>query len=485
LAEKFIFAGPFCGFLNSVSLPQIPSYNKKLKPKQLPPMNNEELWQSILAQIKLSVSPAIFATWFKSTSIISIKNGEALVAVQNCLSKETLEQKYRKQIIGFLREVDISVREVFFTVVKDVPIKTPKLKPAANAGSGQLGFDEFKFNKETNLNPKYSFDCFIVGPHNELAHAAARATAEKPGTTYNPLFIYGGVGLGKTHLLQAIGNEVAANFEGKKIRYVPTEKLTTEIINAIRGGTIEALRTKYLDTAVFIIDDIQFISGKDKTQDEFFYIFNTLYNKNLQIVLSSDRPPKAITELSDRLRSRFEGGMIADISMPDFETRVAILKEKCQQLGLSFSDEILSVIASAIQNNVRELEGALTKLAAHAKFKNLTPTIESCREILLSINPKKVVNFKKILQETACFYDLKEKDVLSDSRKKEIVKPRQVAMYLLRNELNASFPFIGRKMGNKDHTTVMHAYKKISSKIKDDETFMEEINLLKQKIYNS
>jgi chromosomal replication initiator protein DnaA len=329
------------------------------------------------------------------------------------------------------------------------------------------------------------FDCFIVGPHNELAHAAARATAENREPPTTRFLFTAGWGWGKTHLLQAIGNEVAANFEGKKIRYVPTEKLTTEIINAIRGGTIEALRTKYLDTAVFIIDDIQFISGKDKTQDEFFYIFNTLYNKNLQIVLSSDRPPKAITELSDRLRSRFEGGMIADISMPDFETRVAILKEKCQQLGLSFSDEILSVIASAIQNNVRELEGALTKLAAHAKFKNLTPTIESCREILLSINPKKVVNFKKILQETACFYDLKEKDVLSDSRKKEIVKPRQVAMYLLRNELNASFPFIGRKMGNKDHTTVMHAYKKISSKIKDDETFMEEISLLKQKIYNS
>jgi chromosomal replication initiator protein len=291
--------------------------------------------------------------------------------------------------------------------------------------------------------------------------------------------------LGKTHLLQAIGNEVANKFPDKKVKYVPTEKLTTEIINAIRGGTIEDLRAKYLNTAVFIIDDIQFISGKEKTQDEFFYIFNTLHNKNLQIVLSSDRPPKAITELSDRLRSRFEGGMIADISLPDFETRMAILKEKCQYLKLSFSDQILSAIAETIQNNVRELEGALIKIAAHSKLKNTTTTPEMCREVLSSINPKKIINFKKIIQETANFYDLKEKEILSNSRKKEIVTPRQVVMYLLRNEINASFPFIGRKIGNKDHTTVMHAYKKISLKMKDDDDFCEEIKLLKNKIYNS
>lgn len=450
-------------------------------------MTNEEIWQSILAQVQLNVSPAIFTTWFKSTSIFSIANGEVTIAVPNTFAKEWLEQKYRKQTIKFLRDIDGTIREVFFRVIKDLPGKPEKIKPGANlaVSNGQLGFDEFKFNKETNLNPKYNFNCFIVGPHNELAHAAARAVAENPGTIYNPLFLYGGVGLGKTHLLQAIGNEVARNFPGKKIKYVPTEKLTTEIISAIRGGTIETLRAKYLDTAVFIIDDIQFISGKDRTQDEFFFIFNSLYNKNLQIILSSDRPPKAITELSDRLRSRFEGGMIADVSLPDFETRMAILKEKCNILGLSFSDEILSVIASTIQNNVRELEGALTKIAAHTKFKNVAPTMELCQSILSSINPKKVINLKKIIQGAVDFYEIKEKDILSDSRKKEIVRPRQVIMYLLREELNASFPFIGRKMGNKDHTTVMHAYKKITTEIKESETFQEEINLLKQKIYSS
>lgn len=451
-------------------------------------MTNETIWRSILAQVQLNVSPAMFATWFKSTKIISIENGEAVVGAPNCLAKEWLEQKYRKQMIAFLREFDKSIREVSFKVVQtasDPLLKNKILSRRNHPSSGQLGFEEFAFNKETNLNPKYQFDCFVVGPHNELAHAAARAVAENPGQTYNPLFLYGGVGLGKTHLLQAIGNEVAGKFPDKKIKYVPTEKLTTEIINAIRGGTIEVLRAKYLDTAVFIIDDIQFISGKEKTQDEFFYIFNTLHNKNLQIVLSSDRPPKAITELSDRLRSRFEGGMIADISLPDFETRMAILKEKCQCLKLSFPDQILSTIAQTIQNNVRELEGALIKIAAHSKLKNTHTTPELCREILLSINPKKIINFKKIIQETSIFYDIKEKEMMSDSRKKEIVTTRQVAMYLLRNEINASFPFIGRKMGNKDHTTVMHAYKKISSKIKDDCDFCEEINLLKNKIYKS
>lgn len=449
-------------------------------------MTNEEIWQPILAQIQLKVSPAIFATWFKSTYIISMENGEATIAVPNILAKEWLEQKYRKQTIGFLRESDETVREVFFRVVKGLPVKQEKPRLAGNAvSSGQLGFDELKFNKDTNLNPKYDFSCFIVGLHNELAHAAAKAAAENPGETYNPLFIYGGVGLGKTHLLQAIGNEVISRFKNKKVRYIPMEKLTSEIITAIRGGTIETLRAKYLDTSVFIVDDIQFISGKERTQDEFFYIFNTLYNKNLQIVLSSDRAPKAIPEISNRLRSRFEGGMIADVSLPDFETRVAILKTKCQQLNISFTDEILSLIASAVQSNIRELEGALTKLAALAKFKNVAPTVEVCQSILSSINPKRVISAKKIIQGAVDFYDIKEKEILSDSRKKEIVRPRQVIMYLLREEMKSSFPFIGRKMGDKDHTTVMHAYKKIANELKESETFQEEINLLKQKIYNS
>lgn len=451
------------------------------------PMTKEEIWQAILAQIQLSISPANFTTWFKSTDIINLDTGHVVVGVPNLFVKEWLEQKYAKQIMKALRGIDETIREITFQVKKDFT-KTPKMAAGGGdrvAHAGQLGFEEFKVSKDTNLNPKYSFDNFIVGPYNELAHAASWAVAKNPGSVYNPLFIYGGVGLGKTHLLQAIGNEIMKNFSDKKVRYIPTEKFTSEIITSIKNGEMESLKMKYQDTSTLIIDDIQFLTGKEKTQEEFFHIFNNLYNKNKQIILSSDRAPKAIPALSDRLRSRFEGGMIADVSLPDFETRLAILKAKCQQMNLNFPEDILSFIASKVQSNIREMEGALTKLAAHMKFQNITPDLGACQTILSALAPKKVVNFKKIMQGVIDFYDLKEKDIMSSSRKKEIVRPRQVIMYLLREELKASFPFIGRKLGDKDHTTVIHAYKKISSEVKLNEGLQEEINLLKQRIYNS
>ena len=414
-----------------------------------------------------------------------------MISVSNSFVKEWLEQKYQRQILKILHTINEDVREIIFLVKKDV-IKIQKDPVAVNAkteshieGMGQLGFEEFKISKESNLNPKYCFDNFIVGPYNELAHAASWAVAKSPGTAYNPLFIYGGVGLGKTHLLQAVGNEIANKFPDKKVKYIPTEKFTSEIITSIKNGEMESLKAKYHDISILIIDDIQFLANKEKTQEEFFHIFNSLYNKNKQIILSSDRAPKAIPALTERLRSRFEGGMIADVSLPDYETRLAILKAKCQQMALNFPDDVLSFIASNVQSNIRELEGALTKLAAHVKFKNVAPDAETCKAVLLSLTPKKVINFKKIIRGVTEFYDLKEKDLMSSSRKKEIVRPRQVIMYLLREELKASFPFIGRKLGDKDHTTVIHAYKKISSEVKLNEGLQEEINLLKQKIYNS
>jgi len=249
---------------------------------------------------------------------------------------------------------------------------------------------------------------------------------------------------------------------------------------------MEKLKVKYHNTDAFIVDDVQFLSGREKTQDELFHIFNDLYNNNKQMILSSDRPPKAIADISDRLRSRFEGGMIADISTPDFETRLAILKSKCQAANLDFPEDVLSFVASKIQTNIRELEGALTKLSANSKLRQgAHPTVESCRELLSTLTPQKNLNFKKIIQGVVDFYDIKERDLLSSSRKKEIVKPRQIVMYLLREEMKASFPFIGRKLGDKDHTTVIHAYKKISNEIKSNENLQEEINSLKQRIYSA
>ncbi|MDO8663663.1 MAG: chromosomal replication initiator protein DnaA, partial [Candidatus Wildermuthbacteria bacterium] len=328
---------------------------------------------------------------------------------------------------------------------------------------------------------------FVVGPFNELPHAAAWATSKTPGSVYNPLFIYGGVGLGKTHLLQAIGNEILKNFPQKKVRYLPSERFTSEIIASIKNKEIEALKTKYKAVDVLIVDDVQFLAGKEKTQEEFFHVFNALYEKNKQIVLSSDNPPKAIPSLAERLRSRFEGGMIADISFPDYETRVAILKTKSQERSVSLPEEVLNFIATSVQRNIRELEGALNRLVAYQKLQNQTPTLEIAKLLLRNLiaSKNKMVNTKKIIQTVAEFYDLREKDLLLASRKKEIVRPRQIAMYLLREELKSSYPFIGRKFGGKDHTTAIHSCQKISKEITDGGELNEEITLIKQRVYES
>ena len=336
-------------------------------------MTNEELWQAVLAQIQLSTSPANFATWFKNTEIVSQKENRAIVSVPNFFVKEWLENKYNKAILKILHDLNSEIKEIKFNVGKIKP------KPAAESVSvsipenDQLEFAEFKIDKETNLNPKYIFSAFVVGPFNELAHAASCAVAENPGFVYNPLFIYGGVGLGKTHLLQAIGNEILKGSKKRKIKYIPSEKFTSEVVSGIKNHQIDLMKEKYKSVDVLIIDDIQFIAGKEKTQEEFFHIFNVLYENNKQIVLSSDCPPKAIHSLAERLRSRFEGGMTVDISAPDLETRMAILKTKAQEKNIEFADEIYQYLASSIQKNIRELEGALNRLIIYQKLNQSAP----------------------------------------------------------------------------------------------------------------
>ncbi|XOB41244.1 MAG: chromosomal replication initiator protein DnaA [Candidatus Nealsonbacteria bacterium] len=446
-------------------------------------MNDEELWQAVLAQIQLQISPASFATWFKSTQITSQKEGCIFVSVPNSFAREWLEQKYNKTIFKVLRELDNKIKDIKYEVGKP---KTDILKKTApfSIETGQLEFQEFKVDKDTNLNPRYTFNNFIVGPFNELAQAAGWAVTKKPGQVYNPLFIYGRVGLGKTHLLQAIGNEIIQNFKDKKVKYIPTGKFVAEVISSIRNRETEKLKAKYQKIDVLIIDDVQFLTKKEKTQEEFFYTFNALYEKNKQIIISSDRPPKAIPALAERLRSRFEGGMITDISFPDIETRIAILKSKCQEREVNFSDEILNYISSKVQRNIRELEGALNVLIAYQKLNNNHPDLKTAKKLLknLALSPSRNVNAKKIIQIVADFYDLKEKDLISISRKKEIVRPRQIAMFLLRQELKASFPFIGRRFGGKDHTTAIYAYEKITKEVNKNESLDEEIELIKQRL---
>jgi chromosomal replication initiator protein len=448
-------------------------------------MTTEELWRAVLAQIQLDISPANFATWFKNTCIVNLKEGEAVVSVPNSFAKEWLEQKYNKNIFKILRGLNDEIKEVRYILGKQ-DLKILKREKIPLPVVDQLEFPEFKISKETNLNPRYTFENFVVGPFNELPHAAAQAVSKNPGSVYNPLFVYGGVGLGKTHLLQAIGNDVIKNFSEKKVRYISAEKFISGVITSIRNHEMEAFKSQYRQIDVLIIDDIQFLAGKEKTQEEFFHTFNALYEKNKQIILSSDRPPKTIPALAERLRSRFEGGMIADIGVPDFETRVAILKTKSRERAIEIPDDILHYIASNIQRNIRELEGALNRLIAYQKIDSRPADLETAKNLLKSItfSPPKVTSPKKIIQVVAEFYDLKEREVLTASRKKEIVYPRQIAMYLLREELKSSYPFIGRKFQGKDHTTAIHSCEKITKELQVNEKLREEMILIKQRIYS-
>lgn len=450
-------------------------------------MDNNELWQSVLAQMQFHISKANFATWFKNTEIISKKDERVTISVPNAFSKEWLSNKYNKSILKILHELDESIKELHFTIEPQLKnsffkIHTENEKIIEDT---QLKFDEFKVNKETNLNPKYTFNNFVVGSFNELAHASALAVSDNPGITYNPLFIYGGTGLGKTHLMQAIGNKISDKLKKEKVKYISSEKFVSAIVSAIRTGTMESFKASLVPIDVLIIDDIQFIAGKNKSQEEFFHVFNSLYEKNKQIILSSDRPPNAISELDDRLRTRFEGGMPVDISLPDYETRLAILKRKVQEKGINISDEILEYIAANVKKNIRELEGALNKLLIYSKI-NQNLNIETTKKLLKGFifSPFDVANYKKIIETVAKFYNLEEKNLFDVTRKKEIVRPRQIAMFLLRKELKYSFPAIARKFGGKDHTTAIYAYKKILQENEENNKLTEELNLIKQRIYS-
>ena len=447
-------------------------------------MTKEELWQAVLAQTQLNISPANFATWFKNTGVLSQKGEEVVISVPNSFAKEWLEQKYNKMIFKTLRDIDAEIKDVKYVIDKQ-ELKILKRDRMLSPITDQLEFPEFKIDKETNLNPRYTFENFIVGPFNELPHAAAIAVSKEPGFIYNPLFVYGGVGVGKTHLIQALGNVIAMSFPEKKVKYIPSERFTSGVISSIRNHEMESFKAQYRQIDVLIIDDIQFLAGKEKTQEEFFHMFNTLYEKNKQIIVSSDRPPKTIPSLAERLRSRFEGGMIADISAPDFETRVAILKSKSREREIDFSDEILHYIANNIQKNIRELEGALNRLAAYQKLNSQPPDLETTKSLLKSVilSLPRVSSPGKIIKVVADFYDLKEKELLTASRRREVVYPRQVAMYLLRKELKSSYPFIGRKFMGKDHTTAIYSCEKIERELRTSEKLSDEITIIKQRIY--
>src|SRR5680860_189155 len=368
-------------------------------------MTNEQLWKAVLGEIELSTSKASFITWFKSTEIVSKNEEEIIISVPNGFTKEWLENKYHKFILKALQNKCPHIRRVSYKIGKSpesIKVETVKY---ANSSDAEIPIDipkgkNYSNNENLLLNPQYTFENFIVGSNNELAYAACSAVSKNPGSSYNPLFIYGGVGLGKTHMLQSIGNYILSQDPSKKVKYASSEQFTNELISAISGKNTKAFKEIYRDIDILIIDDIQFLAGKEKTQEEFFHTFNTLYEKNKQIVLSSDRPPKAIPALEERLRSRFEGGMIADVGSPDYETRSAILKAKAKERNFEIPEESLNYIALHVQRNIRELQGALTRVMAICELKNEYPDIKVTTNILantISQPIKKAINPKDIL----------------------------------------------------------------------------------------
>ena len=451
-------------------------------------MTDQELWRGVLNDIQTQVSPANFTTWFKNTYIGTRKNGSVSVVVPNRFTREWLQEKYTKTILGSLRNASSDIKEVKY-IIENKKIASSRLRKNEQKSfdqqkDRQLPFEETPtVNQTTNLNPKYSFDSFIVGPSNELAHAASLSIVKQPGILYNPLFIYGGVGLGKTHLLQSIGNQLASK---KEVVYLTIEQFTSDFISSLQNKSTESFKNKYRTKDVLIIDDIQFLAGKEQTQEEFFHTFNSLYGQNKQIVLSSDRPPRSMPSLDDRLISRLEGGMLVDVSNPNYETRLAILKEKIREKDVELNDNILEYIASNIQNNIRELEGALNLILASSKQLyggNITEKQVKNTLLHISNQPQKTITYKHIIKTVSKFYDIKEDDVFQKNRKQDIVVPRQIIMYLMRDTLKLSYPSIGSKIGGRDHTTVMHACEKVIVKIKDDINFEDQINLIRKMLY--
>ncbi len=467
-------------------------------------MNTSELWQSVLGELELSLSKANFTTWFRNTFIAALQDGEVVVGVPNMFTKAWLEKKYSKEILQSIQNLSgVKVRTICYRVearpmVAPLPVSETVSAPAAAPQTFAPAISQApnpiphatatipqRFG-EFSLNGKYIFGNYIVGKQNELAHAAAQAVSGSPGGVYNPLFIYGGVGLGKTHLLQAIGNEILHKNPASRILYVTCERFTNDFINAVRQGQAREFKNHYRTVDVLLVDDIQFITGKEGTQEEFFHTFNQLHQNNKQIVISSDRPPKAIPTLEQRLISRFESGMMADIGTPDFETRIAILGMKCKEKNFALDSEILHHICSVVQSNVRELEGALNKVMAFHQFKNISPTVDTVRPILASFQPvsaTKNITPRQLIQAVAVYFDLRLEDLLGQSREKRFAFPRQIVMYLMREEMKASYPTIGAELGGRDHTTAMHAYEKITTCLNDDEKLQNDLELIKQRLY--
>lgn len=455
----------------------------------------EKIWLVALGELEVVISKANFQTWFKSTFILDYKKGIFTVGVPSFYIDDYLKKHYLQEIKNALqKQIDEPVLDIKFKVASTgKPVnnssKIPVVihSPVDNSTDNSQGEKPVNNSKNDTLKEYYTFENFIVGASNQLAHAAAQASAKKPGKSYNPLFIYGQPGLGKTHLAQAIGNFALSKNSKIKVLYVTCETFTNDFIDAVRSGKAKDFKDRYRNVDILIIDDIQFLGTKEITKEEFFHTFNHLHQKNKQLVLTSDRPPKELKGLEKRLITRFEWGMVADIQVPNYETRLAILKEKCAEHGKKIDDDILEFIAKNINDSIRELEGALTKLLAHIDLINEVPSISMAERILsddFSRNLKKqIVSVEKVIKAIQKFYNISFDDIVSRRRNKEVIKPRHMTMYILHHIIGMSFSDIGRELGGKDHTTILHGCRSITKDINLSKQIKDELELLKESIF--
>ncbi|MES2971832.1 MAG: chromosomal replication initiator protein DnaA [Patescibacteria group bacterium] len=453
----------------------------------------EDLWQAVLGEIELTVSRGSFVTWFKNTHLVRQKDNVLVIGVPNVFIKQQMERKYNDLVLETLAKNGVKPERVEYKIHAGISPRKTEEEPMILGAQAKTQSDYQASNQLTDalahsyrqgLNERYTFDTFIVGSGNELAYAACQAIAQSPGTKYNPMFVYGGVGIGKTHLIQAVGNAILAKNPAARIVYASTEQFVQEFVDALRFKKTTDFAKHYRSADVLIVDDMQFIAGKEKMQEEFFHTFNALHQANKQIIISSDKQPKEIPTLEERLRSRFAWGMTIDMQNPDFETRCAIIQTKAQNHDVVLPQPVVEYLSNLVQSNIRELEGALNQLLAFCEMRSLAPDLHLAMSLLGNSKARpKHISAKQIIERTAKYFQLPMEDILGPKRDKDIVVPRQIAMYILRSELHLSFPKIARELGRKDHTTAIHSVEKIEKESGYDIDIKAAITEIKERLY--
>lgn len=436
-----------------------------------------ELWENALVELGLAISRPNFNTWFKDTHIVRVEDGVVYLGVPSQFARDWLSAKFHKDILGTLRGLSETVRAVEYVISRGS--KKAEEGRAVPAAPTELPLETV--HAKTNLNPRFVLSTFIVGPFNELAHAAAQAVIRKPGIAYNPLLVYGPTGLGKTHLIQAVGNHFRAQNPDRKVFYVTSEKFSMDYVSAVQAGKVQSFKERYRQYDLLIMDDVQFLAKMEKTKEEFFHLFNYLHDSNKQLVFSSDQHPNVIQGLEDRLRSRFSAGMVVSVTPPDHESRLAIIRSKAAAHNAIFPDEILEYVATAVEGNVRELEGALNTLLIHREMRGETLNLNDAKTLLRGAGSatKKAVSVQEVVKTVAGFYGVEEVSIYEKTRRKEVVRPRQVIMYILREDFRISFPTIGEKLGGRDHTTVIHSCEKIKGNLRSDSVLNQELHQIR------